>query len=126
MTWTTLPEPSIVRDRHEAGFVTYPDGSNGIMLAGGYDETSTEFLDLQTLTWEPKHSLPLDIYYAASVPFKDSFLIVGGHHYNANDYLKSIYYYNPATDKWDFLRDMSRSREEFTAFMVPDSFANCV
>ena len=92
-------------------------------MAGGDLETSSEFLNLDTLIWEPKQSLPFDIELGASVPFKDSFLIVGG---DSGDYLDTIYYYNPNTDQWELMEQMLKyEREYLAAFMVPDSYANC-
>ena len=85
---------------------------------------SSVFLDLETLTWEPKANLPREIKEGTSVPYQDSFLIVGG--WSVNRALNSIYYYNPSLDEWELLdQRMDFIRENFAAFTVPDSFANC-
>ena len=113
------------REICQAGLVTYPNGDQGILVAGGrYSETSVEFLNLDTQTWEPKQSLPYDIYYGSLVPFQDSFLIVGGYS-NEMGYLDTVFYYNPALDQWDVIKTMDYERTLFAAYMVPDSFANC-
>ncbi len=99
------------------------------MVAGGdYAGPSVEFLDLDTLTWAPKQSLPHDLRLAESVPFQDSFLIVGGDmDYNTGDSLDTIYYYNPAEDSWDLMdQKLSVPGGPSAAFMVPDSFAGCL
>ena len=113
------------REKCQAGLVTYPNGDKGILVAGGYyQETSSEFLNLDTLIWEPKQSLPYDIAYGASVPFRDSFLIVGGDS-SVDGGLDTLYYYNPEIDRWELIKTMNYERRDLAAFMVPDSFANC-
>lgn len=112
----------------QAGYVRYPDGSHGIMVTGGtLGVKNSDFLDLDTLLWIPKASLDDDIGYGASVPFRDSFLIVGGIRvFAANNYLNTIYYYNPDSDTWIQLeKNMLRQRYKFAAFMVSDDYANC-
>ena len=52
-------------------------------------------INLDTLLWEPKPSLPYDIHYGDSVPFQNSFLIVGGKSLSVSYYLDTIYYFNP-------------------------------
>ena len=124
--WSLLPLMPTERFRCQAGFVTYPNGDKGILVAGGYNgETSAEFLNLDTLIWEPRPSLPVDIYWGASVPFQDSFLIVGGLS-ETEGTLDTIYYYNPITDQWDLLRTMNCKRDQMAAFLVPDSYSNCL
>lgn len=74
-----------------------------------------------------KSSLPFDIRNGQSVPWKDSFLIVGGYSYDKGDYLDSILYYNPQTDAWDLMNQrMKKTRQRFTAFSVPKDFGSCV
>ncbi len=95
-------------------------------MAGGKDETSAEFLDLNTLTWESKQSLPYDIDLAACVPYKDSFLMVGGYSSDRDDFQRTIYYYDPTEEGWDLLVErMEFPGDRFAGFLVPDSFANC-
>ena len=132
-SWSPLPSMPIARSRCHAGFVTYPNGDKGILVAGGVEGegtdglTSTDFLNLETLIWVPKQSLPFDIRYGASVPFQDSFLIVGGFSIGELEgYLQTVYYYDPNLDQWILIERMDFARERFTAFMVPDSFANCI
>ena len=100
------------------------------MAAGGRGNSFVGFLDLEKMIlpeWEPRALLPKEIYQGASVPYQDSFLIVGGYNQEIeDDYLDSIYYYNPITDNWDeFDEKLTYKRRYFTAFLVPDSFANC-
>ena len=112
-----------MRQNCQAGLIINADDSRGILVAGGYNsETTAEYLNLDTLLWEPRASLPQDVHYGASVPYQDSFLIVGG---NTGSTLETIYYYNPTFDRWDLLYEMNLGRENLAAFLVPDSYANC-
>ena len=114
---------SIGRTSCQAGLVTYPDGTTGILVAGGFYDSSAEFLDIDRMQiWEPRASLPTYIAAGASVPYQDSFLIVGGWD---NGGIDTIYYYNPAIDNWDLLDNLDDSRDGMAAFMVPDEYANC-
>ena len=126
MLWTPLPSVPTPRDTSQAGFVTYPDGAKGVLVAGGSVTDSAEFLNLDTLIWEPKQSLPFDISYAASVPFKDSFLIVGGKSQDLGSDLRTVYYYNASVDDWQVMEETMRyERFALAAFLVPDYYANC-
>lgn len=88
-------------------------------------KTSSEFLDLNTLVWEPKASLPLTIGGGVSVPYLDSFLFVGG--LTSVSQQDTIYYYNPGDDRWELMpQRLKYVRTSFPAFLVPDSYANCV
>ncbi len=123
--WSSLPSMPTARSWCQAGFVTYRNGDKGILVAGGDSSDTVDFLNLDTLIWEPKQNLPFDIYRGASVPFQDGFLIVGGES-DSQGYLDTIYYYNPTLDQWDLLdQRMKDKRETFTAFLVPDYYANC-
>ena len=114
---------SIARRKSEAGYVIYPNGDNGILVAGGESETSSEFYNLQTGLWTPKASLPVDFFYSSSVPYQDSFLIVGGRSYSFGDDLDTIFKYNADLDQWDqFQQTLRYARYDFAAFLVPDSF----
>ena len=46
------------------------------------------------------NDLPMDIYNAESVPFEDSFLLVGGYDHFQSEYLDTILRYIPANDSW--------------------------
>ena len=110
----------------QAGFVTYPNGVRGILVTGSNGEVSSEFLDLDTLLWEPKASLPFDVRMATPVPYRDSFLNVGGRSFVLG-YLDTILYYDPMQDLWVVLDErMEFGRESFAAFMVEDQYAGCI
>ena len=66
MNWTELPPMTTRRYECQAGLVTYPDGASGVLVAGGHSEETSEFLNLQTLTWEPKARLPMSMVFMYS------------------------------------------------------------
>ena len=123
-----MPTP---RSHVQAGLVKYSDGSEHIVVAGGYDGSFysdvTEIFHLQTQTWSTGDNLPVEIRDGASVPFEDSFLIVGGYSSNGGGYLDTIHYFNPLLQKWE-TRDetMKDGRYLLAAFMVPNSYSNCL
>ena len=104
-----MPTP---RRHVQAGLVKQTDGTRQIVVAGGRYLASTsnvtEILDLQTLEWSTGDDLPDDINSGASVPFNDSFLIVGGLDAD-NPPVKSIYYFNPQDQKWESKNKMMKN-----------------
>ena len=128
MTWTSLPPLIEEKENCQAGLVIDQNGKKGILVAGGEGQASSEFLDLETLIWEPRANLPYQISNGGSVPYQNSFLIVGGYSTLLPDpFLNTIYYYNPDDDQWEQLPYTLEDRKDYpTAFMVPDDFANCL
>lgn len=115
-----------LRQECQAGLVQYPDGSKGILVSGGLGRTTSEFLDLQTLTWLPKADLPIDIMDGASVGYGDSFIIVGGYYYSGFTDIDEIHYYNAELDVWEEMyQKLDYETSELTSFTVPDEYANC-
>ena len=133
MTWFDAPPMPTARGYCQAGLVTYPDGSQGVLVAGGADQDynaidTVEFLNLRTMVWEPKQNLPTQIRKGQSVPYLDSFVIVGGLNdatSNATEFLDGVLYYNPSLDQWDQVAQMEYPRYNFAAFLVPDRYAYC-
>lgn len=95
------------------------------MIAGG-NTPLVSFLNLENLIWIPQQSLPYDIHYGASVPYGDSFLIVGGYSNGQFSYLDTIFYFNPETEIFElFDQTLSEPKDQMAAFLVPDNFALC-
>ena len=69
--------------------------------------------------------LPKSIAYAASVPYDNSFLLIGGR--DANGYLADIYKYNPDNDEWTRLEsELKTRRRSHVALLIPQSlFPEC-
>ena len=114
------------RKYEQAGMVTYPDKSYGILVTGGEDnKTMSDFLDLETLTWQPKAPLPFEINRGTSVPYHESFLILGGRDDRGIEH-DEILYYDPIDDEWIVLEQkLAKPKMYFSAFTVPDSYIQC-
>lgn len=50
-TWTELPPMQENRDSHGCGVVTLEDGTQELVVAGGYDRTSVEIYNFGTQVW---------------------------------------------------------------------------
>ena len=125
MRWSSLPNLPRPRENTQAGFVQYPDHTSKLVVAGGDETPSTDILDMDTMTWRPGPRLPFEILSAASVPFKEGFLIVGGYGGLQDTYLNSIFYFDPSREEWDLMYNMTSARYLPAAFLIPDWFANC-
>ena len=113
---------------HLAGLVTYTNGLKKVVVAGGWggqNIQSTEILNLETLEWESGPDLPNVMASSGeSVPFRNSFLIVGG--YKGKNYLDMIYEFDLDTDNWKLKpQRLKKGRLFFTAFLIPDDIAGC-
>ena len=52
---------------------------------------------METLSWESRSPLPHDIFLAESVPYKNSFLVVGGESVELQTFgLDTVYFYREA------------------------------
>ena len=98
-------------------------------MAGGLNGnelSSTEMLNLDSADqWTNGPNLPIGLRWGASVPFKDTFLIVGGLDINSNQ-SPYIYEYDVRNEAW-IMRDerLTTARDRFTAFLIPDEVARC-
>ena len=116
---------------HSCGIVTTPTGKKEYVVAGGNDDWitldqqgSVEILDLETFEWRDAPDFPTPFYSAHSVPFGDTFLVVGGS--SNNDYLKSIYEYDVNSGEF-FMRSeiLSRPRPGAAASAVSSNYLGC-
>ena len=86
---------------------------------------STEILDLDTMQWSAGPNLPGPRYDAASVPYKNTFLVVGGKD-GGHAVQDTIFEFDPETGDWiTRIEQMTLKRSLFAAFMVPDYAVNC-
>lgn len=126
LEFESLPSIPTPRRMCQAGLIYYPNGNKGILVAGGEDEISTEFLDLDTLTWSAKEDLPIDVHLGASVPYQNGLLIAGGWIASSSVATNNMIFFDPELDSWQVLTvTMNGSRNSFPAFIVPDAYANC-
>ena len=99
------------------------------MVHGGFDEnnfvqSTTEILDLESMQWTTPDSNVHFRALGASVPYKDTFLAVGGV-FSETFTQFSIYEFNPLTNEWVFKDNLSNERRYLTAFLVPDEALDC-
>ena len=119
-TWTDGPQLLTARDKAQAGLVTYPNGTQAIVVAGGRREFTSEILVIGDTFFKPGPNVDEDFGFGISVQFRDSFIIVGGDDPNG---LSDIYGYD--TESEDFVRlpqNLETARNDCAAFMVPESF----
>ena len=111
-----------VGDSH-AGLVTLADGRKEVVVAAGSPTTATQIFSFESQTWRRGQDFPLEIAYGESVPFGDTFLVVGGLTDNSQD---TIYKYNIETEGWDLMpQRLKNARREFAAFLAPNDYITC-
>lgn len=119
--WNRLPDIPVYNDFFQAGFVQYPNGTRQLVVAGGLHTSFSYGLDLDTLQWTTLPLLPQPISLGASVPYGDSFLIVGGFIQGGAE--KTVYTFDPQLEDWILLpQKLQIGREQTAAFLVPDTF----
>ena len=112
-----------------AGLAITSDGRRKLVVTGGRTGNtplqSTEILDLDTLQVTSGQDLPAIRYHAASVQYKNTFLVVGG--MNGNDRVTdTIFEFDPENDTWIIRTErMALGRSAFAAFIVPPEHVNC-
>ena len=93
------------------------------MAAGGVDEISSDILDLSTMTWRAGPDFPEPRENGASVPFGDSFIVVGGQSGDLLTYYDDILRFDPATEDWVVMDEkIAFANDDVTAIMVPDPY----
>ena len=114
-----------------SGLVQYPGGIQKLVVTAGFSYgtaaqlVSTEIFNLNTYQWEVTlgPNLPRQVEKGVSVPFQNTFLVVGG--YDSPTYLTTIYQYDPNTEDWITRDETILPREVFTAFLIPDDIVTC-
>ena len=114
----------------QAGVYENSQGIRKMIVAGGETHgtvylTSTEILNLDTFTWSPGNELPFILVHGTSVPFRNTFIVVGADDGITNDF-KSIMEFDADTEQF-FARseEISREKTRVAAFLVPDNAVIC-
>lgn len=126
--WNQLPDMPEYREIPQAGVVTYADGSKHLVIAGGRNDGTSTILNLDTMTYRPGPDIPnvLELYYANSVPFGNTFLMVGGTEDGISSRLNTIYEFDTTNENWIVRPETLKTGDwAMTAFMVPDTYVQC-
>ena len=127
--WTELPDSLESRAKPFSGLVTFQNGTKIVILAGGANSNSAEAFDLQGEKWIsgiPDLPVEFELYDGCSVPFEDTFLIVGGYKATGPYYQKSIIAFDQAEMNWKTLdEELDVPRSEFASFLVPEDYVTC-
>ncbi len=122
-TWnTTSPIPSGQRSANGCGMALNRQGEPEIVVAGGTSPFDVDIYNTETGLWKsssrfeapqaPKYvyytcaiplgiSLPVTLSYMASVPYKDSFLLVAGYDQDTAQALDTIYEFDPFEERFN-------------------------
>ncbi|CAM6054068.1 unnamed protein product [Sphagnum tenellum] len=125
-TWTALPDTLLPVQRVQAGLITHPDGRLEIVVAAGSATNRTQIFSFDTYTWRLGPDFPTGrVYGGSSVPYGDTFLVVGGYVVGGS-YQSSIYSYHIETGSWlKMPQELAIARQLSAAFFVPDDYVNC-
>ena len=127
--WFTMAKMSKARGYHACGLATNKDGKQEVIIAGGDTSTgrtdSVEVYSIEDNRWMAGNSLPVALYYMASVPFRNSFLVVGGYS-STEGFSSRIYMYNGEDGTWTKQPiSLQKARYQHTAILVSsDTFPN--
>ena len=121
--WTELPPMTEKRGGHSCGVVS---GGTELVVAGGYiSKSNSEILDLSTLIWRSGPALPSIRESSASVPYENSFLMVGGF-MSGGILFEDILQYDADAESWITRPEkLDFGRDRAVAMMVPDEMVEC-
>ena len=119
--WITGPLLSVGRYGSQAGLVTFRNGTQMIVAAGGLGEQTTEFLLVYGDEWHFGPDLPHEIRFGASVQLGNTFLIVGG--YDGSIFYDTIWTFDVEAEDWiELNQHLTTARDVTAAFLVPDEY----
>ena len=129
--WTEVADMITPTEGHVCGAIAAQDGSQEVVAAGGKSDIASPTYAVQIYSvnddmWRMADPLPYAIDGATSVPYEDSFLLLGG--ITTGGYTDGIFMYVPQTDSWTNLYPLKMPRAAFgvTAMMVDrDIFPEC-
>ncbi len=129
LRWTRMPNAQYPMVSHACGVTRNETGpvafvTMGSFINSNYGRTVAE-MDLHTGVWTGRGVFPEKKAFAASVPFEDSFVIVGGLVDNA--FSGTAHRYHPGNHTWTQLTDsLSQRRRYLAAFGVQQTpFREC-
>ncbi len=137
--WKTDLRPYILpilrRNYMGCGVATNSEGVQEFVVAGGTgggnpdDSITVDVLNLDTLEWKSsENALPTAMNAMASVPFGQTFLLVGGYDRDASRAMSVLHIFNPDDEQFYQLLTprLRQARQYPTAMFVDvDAFPNC-
>ncbi|CAF1079390.1 unnamed protein product [Adineta steineri] len=123
-TWTTTGNMSTARRYHTASIL-----ANGkVLVIGGYNRDSqlysTELYNPSTSTWTTTRSMNVArTHYTTTTLTNGSVLVTGGSslvtvEVTSTSFLNSVELFNPSTDTWTTIGNMSAARQYHTASIL--------
>ncbi len=107
-------------------FVLFSNRKDIVVAGGFYDGqilSETEIYNTGTGEWRAGRRLPQPLNSMASVPYGDTFLLVGGY---SGRFLNTIYQYDPTTGDWILRPErLSGNRERVGAVIAGPPVADC-
>ena len=126
-SWTNGPDAIQFREQASAGYVRFPNGTEAVVLAGGFGYETSEIFWLDSQTWTVGPDLPISdrdyLCNACVIQEEETFLIVGGAGYEGTWLIR----FNVTAGGWDVLPEkLLQPRSLSACFYVPDDFVPCL
>ena len=125
--FTQIADLAYSRQGHACGFINSNNAGPEVLVAGGNpNDISVEILSLSTMEWRVGPNLPKGIDYPASVPFGNSFLIIGGSDFEENTFYDTIYEYEVEGGNWiERPEKLGQPKYDLTAIMLDTKDVDC-
>ncbi len=123
--YTNLPHMDRIRFGHSCYRVESTARGPEIVVAGGFGTNTVQVYNLGTQMWSASSPIPAAASYAAStVPYGESFAVVGG--FDGTAQTDKIYLYDKEAKTWSLSSEtLAIARRHSTALPIPDALANC-
>jgi hypothetical protein len=97
-----------------------------IVVAGGFATNTVQVFNIESQRWTSGSGMPAAASYSGStVPYGDSFAVIGG--FDGTTQTDSIYIYAKETKTWSTSEEtMQMARRHASAVPIPDTLASCV
>ena len=125
MEWTNISSPS--GHKFDAGLACgMIQGRYAAFIKPASDYVA--LLDVRSQVWSEGPVFPNGTRaYSTTVPYRDSFLVVGGYTQGYRVPTDEIYFLNGTSMAWELMpHKMSQPRVGFYAALVPDEFVECI
>ena len=104
----------------------HQDGSH-VIAAGSYNQPlkGVEKYNVLEDSWTYGNDLPFELNGADSVPYEDTFALVGGLNDTSNTYSDAILLYKPTDDTWIVMEGALKTPKELPTVVKRSMFPNC-